>query len=187
MTGLLAPPGHAFIAAGESHIGEVGGRLKTVSVEFIRPADTTPAYTAGDAVSNSTTATTLMAFDIARVAGGSGYITKIRLSTNLKSISPRFRLHFFNAADPTIAADNAPYKEVYADNAKRLGWYDLPAMTTAADTTNSDCSRAVDMTARIPYICAAGSTVIYAGLETLDGFTQASAQKFNLTLNADNN
>lgn len=160
--------------------------LIPVSVEFTRPANTT-AYTAGDAVSNSATATTLLAFAIARVAGGSGYLTKIRLSTDKKSITPRFRLHFFNAADPTIAADNAAYQEVYADNAKRLGWHDLPAMTTAADTTNSDCSRAVDMNCRIPYTCAVGSSTLYVGLETLDAFTPNSGQKFNLTLVADNN
>lgn len=160
--------------------------LVSVAAELTRPENVT-AYTVGDAVSNSASATTLLAFPVARVAGGSGYIVKIRLSTDKKSIAPRFRLHFFNASNPTLAADNAAYQEVYADNAKRIGWYDLPAMSTAADATNSDCSRTVDMNCRIPYTCAAGSTTLYVGLETLDAFTPNSGQKFSLTLVADNN
>lgn len=173
--------------AGESHLGEVGGNLARISVEFTRPADTT-AYTAGDVVSNSTSATTLMTLTNAlRVAGGSGYIVRASLTTDKKSITPRFRVHLFNASNPTVAADNVAHKELYADASKRLGYFDLPAMTTATDTTSSDMSRAMDNTLRHAIVAAAGSRDIYAMLEALDAFTPASGEKFTLALFVDCN
>src|SRR5687768_7285843 len=54
---------------------KVVGQKVTVTVEFTRPSNTT-AYTAGDVVSNSTSATTPLDFaNLARVASGTGYIT----------------------------------------------------------------------------------------------------------------
>jgi hypothetical protein len=146
------------------------------------------AYITGDVVSNSTTTTTpVQLTNIFRVAGGSGYITKLRLVTDKKSITPRFRLHFFNVNTATVAADNAPYKELYADSAKRLGYWDMPAMTTAADTTNSDMSRTLDLSCRIAVTAANGSRDMFVVYEALDAFTPASGQKFNLTAVMDNN
>lgn len=161
-------------------------QIRRASAEVTRPADTT-AYTAGDVVSNSTTATTPISLSsAARVAGGNGYIVRAALTTNKKSITPRFRVHLFNAA-PTVAADNAAYSELYADAGKRLGFIDLPAMTTATDSTNSDMSRAFNDSARLPIVAAASSADLYAVLETLDAFTPASGQKFTLTIFIDGN
>lgn len=163
-----------------------GGNLIRVSAEFTRPADTT-GYSAGDIVSNSTSATTLLTLTNAlRVAGGSGYIVRASLVTDKKSVTPRFRVHLFNASDPTVAADNANHKELYADASKRLGYFDLPAMTTATDAASSDMSRAIDNTLRHAVI-ASGSRNLYALLETLDAFTPASGEKFTLTLFVDCN
>lgn len=179
------------IAAGENHLGEMGGALIKVSTEFTRPADTA-IYTAGDVVSNSTSATTFMAFSsLGRVAAGSGYIVRASLTTDKKSITPRFRVHLFNALNSALStavpADNVPLIEKYADASFRLGSFDLPAMATAADTTNSDMSRAMDNTLRHPVTFAAASQTLYAVLETLDAFTPASGQKFRLTLVLDAN
>lgn len=170
-------------APGENHLGEIGGRGVAVSASFTRPANTT-AYAAGYVVSNSTSATTLMSFSIARVNAGTGYITGARLVADQKSITPRFRVHLFNA-NPTVSADGALNKELYADESKVIGVFDLPAMTTPGDTTNSTLSRAYDYTIRIPFKCASGSTTVFAYLETLDAFTPASGGNFTLTLLAD--
>lgn len=159
----------------------MGGALNIVSVELTRPADTT-AYAAGDVVGTIQTVA-----NFARVAGGSGYIVGARLSTDKKSITPRIRVHLFNSASPTLAAENVAWKELYADASKRLGYFDLPSMTTGTDTTNSDMSRAIDMTLRIPFKAAEGTKDIYFVLEALDAFTPASAQKFTLTLYGDTN
>ena len=165
----------------------VVGNLVRVSAEFTRPGDTAP-YGAGDIVSNSTSATTLLTLTNAlRVAGGSGYIVRASLTTDKKSITPRIRVHLFNASDPTVAADNANHKELYADASKRLGFFDLPTMATAADASSSDMSRAMDNTVRHAVVAAAGSRNLYALLETLDAFTPANGEKFTLTLFVDCN
>jgi hypothetical protein len=164
-----------------------GGTLQRVSVELTRPANTT-AYTAGDVVSNDETTTTLLVLTNAlRVAAGSGYIVRASLTTDKKSITPRFRVHLFNASNPTVAGDNVAHKELYADAGKRLGYFDLPAMTTPVDTTNSDMSRSVDNTLRHAVVAAAATRILYVVLETLDAFTPASGEKFTLTLFVDCN
>lgn len=182
---VVSSTGGAATPAGEAHIGEVGGNLIMIAAEFTRPSDTT-AYAANDVVSDSTSATTMQALaNAARVSGGSGYITGIRVATDKKSITPRMRVHFFNTNGATLAADNAAWKDLYADSGKRTGYVDMPAMITGADATNSDNSRALDLTVRIPYTCAA--TSLYYVLETLDIFTPASGEKFTVTLFVDRN
>lgn len=177
----------AGLAAGEAHIGQIGGAIVVSSVEFTRPNDTT-AYAANDVVSNNTTTTTLNTLPTcARVNGGSGYIVGARLLTDKKSITPRVRVHLFNVINPTVAADNAQHKSVYADASKRIASFDLSAMATAADSTNSDLSAATDWTLRIPFVCAGSDRAIYWFLETLDIFTPAANEKFTLMLLLDQN
>lgn len=176
------------LTAGEAHVGEMGGNLvRVTAAEMTRPANTT-AYAAGDVVSNSESATTPLAFtNIARINGGSGYIVRASVTTDKKQITPRVRVHLFNAADATVSVDNTAYRELYADIGKRVGYFDLPAMTTAPDATNSDMSRSFDNALRVPFVCAAGSRDVYVVLETLDAFTPNSGQKFTVVLWADNN
>jgi hypothetical protein len=178
------------IATDQGTIG-VNGTTTTITVEMTRPSDGN-AYIAGDVVSNSTSATTpLVLTNIARISGGSGYITGVRLITNKKSITPRFKVHFYTNNAPTVAADNAPFKEVYADISKRVGFVILPAMETAIDTTNSDMSRATAVISTsganlpLPFTCV--SQMLYAVLETMDGFTPDTGEKFTLVVTAEVN
>ncbi len=169
------------LGAGTSFVGTVGGNTVDVAAELTRPGDTT-AYTANDVVSDNTSATTPLEFEnFARVNGGGGYIVGAKLSTDKKSITPRMRVHLFRAADATLAADNAPYKELYDDADKRLGYFDLPAMTTAVNTTDSTVSRSQDIGLRIPFTTGANRS-IFAVLEALDAFVPANGQKFYLEL-----
>lgn len=172
---------------------QVGGSIVTLVGTFTRPANTT-AYTANDVVSNSTSATTLIVItNAARVVGGSGYIVGARLTTDLKSITPRVRLHVYNASTPTIAVDNAAMQLRYTDSSKRIRSVDMPALSTPIDATNSTQSEASlpDPTngnpPRIPFICASGDRNLYILLETLDAFTPASGQGFTLTVDIDQN
>lgn len=163
------------------------GSMTRVTATFARPANTT-AYTAGDVVSNDATTTAPMAFAaLARLATGSLYITGAVLATDKKSIVPRIRCHVFTDNTATLAGDNLAYKEVYADASKGHRYFDLPAMITGTDTTNSDMSKAQDNGLRFPIICATASTTVYVVLEALDAFTPASGQNFSLTLFADTN
>lgn len=183
---LSVSVGGGAAGAGDTYIGSVGGKLTRVAVEMTRPADTT-AYTVGDVVSNNATTTTPMEYaNLLRVAGGSGYVVGCLISTNLKSIVPALRVHLFNAANPTVAADNAAFKELYADAAKRCSYFDMPAMTTATDTSNSDMSRAVKMDLRVPVVGGATAS-LWVVLEALTAFTPASGQLIRVVLIVDNN
>jgi len=177
---------YQFGSASESHIGETGGRTVVSSVEITRATPDATAYAANDAVTPAAGGLSEIT-NVARIAGGSGYITQIRVSTNKKSITPRLRLHFFNASNPTISADNLPWQDKYADAAKRVTYVDLPAMVTAADTTNSDMSRTMDATVRVPFKCADATTSIFIAIETLDAFTPDAGQKFTIKLNTELN
>jgi len=168
-------------------LGTVGGSIVRVDAEVTRPADTT-AYAAGDVIANSTSAPALgVLAGAARVNGGSGYIVGLRMTTNQKSITPRIRVVFYNASNPNLEDDNAPEVTKYADTAKRVGSWDLAALATPADTTNSDTSQVSDYTMRIPFVAAGGSTSLYFKLVTLDGFTPTSSEKFTLTVKVDQN
>ena len=161
----------------------VGGNKKVEAQAFTREANATP-YTAGDVVSvTAATVVPAMAFTTAGlVPGGSGYIVGAKLIYNVKSVVPRTRVHVFNINTATVAGDNLPWKELYADSSKRVGYFDLPAMATGADTTNSDMSRAISFDFRLPYVCAAGSTTLYVVLETLDVVTLSSGSAATMTL-----
>jgi hypothetical protein len=183
-TGKVIPIHEA--SASEAHIGEVGGRLKFVYNSFIRPNNATP-YTAGDVVAANTAAVSWFRLSgVGRVTSGDGYITGVRITTDKKSITPRFRIHMYNdESGLTLAFDNLPYKKIFADEPKYLGYVDLPAMATPADTTNSDISTAQDLNIRIP-VTDIGS-YLSCQLETLDGFTPAAFQQFLAVVFVDQN
>jgi hypothetical protein len=180
VTGALA----STLAASEAHIGEVGGNTAVVQAEFTRPADTT-AYTAKDAVANSTSAPMVLTFaNLARVTGGSGYITKARLMTNQSTNATRFRLHLYHTA-PTAINDNAAWTLLWANRANRVGFIDFDSLQT--EGSGSDAANALNSTVRLAFKCAVGSRALYGLLETLGAFTPASGQVFFLELSAENN
>lgn len=156
-------------------------RLKTATAEYTRPANT-DAYTALDAISDSTTAPTDLEFTLTNAPGGSGKILKAKILTDQSTNTSDFRLHLFSAA-PTPINDNAAYTLLYASAASYIG-----AVTFAAAATEGTGSTAAGSTStglNIPFTCAAGSKKVYGLLESVDGFTPASAQKFHLELVAE--
>jgi hypothetical protein len=154
------------------------GKTVTVSSELTR-GSTTTGYTINQTLLNAAGTLTELP-GVGRANGGTGLIVGLRLVTNVKSIVPSLRIHFFTASNPTFSADYAAWQDKYADRALRVGFYDMPAMTTAADTSNSDCSRSVDFTARLPFQCAAGSSSLWYAYEVLVGFTPTNGQKIAL-------
>jgi len=175
-------------AAGENHVGEVGGNLRSASHEYTRPANTT-AYAAKDVIADSTASPVVMTFsNIARVAGGGGYITKARLLTDQKTNTARFRLHLYHTA-PTAINDNDPMLLLYANKADRIGFIDFPACSTE-DATNSTAANAFATPnvsgCNLPLeFTSSGGRNLYGILETLDAFTPASGQKVYVELSAD--
>ncbi len=163
----------------------VVGFLAQVEAEFARPGDTN-AYAALDVVSNSTSAPTVLTFNAAtRVAAGSGYITKARIMTDLKTATNRFRLHLFIEA-PTAINDNTPYLLLYANRTKRIGRIDFPALATE-DPTNSTAAAAQVADVRLPFAITSGDD-IFGVLETLDAIAApGNAQAFYVQLAIDQN
>lgn len=173
-----------FTIVGETHLGEVGGRTVVASASFTRPADTT-AYTAKDTVSNSTSVPTVLTFsNLARIAGGSGYITKARLLTNQSTNTARFRLHLYHTA-PTAINDNSPFTLLWANRAIRVGYIDFDAATT--EGTGSDSASALNSVIRLAFSCTSASRTLYGALEAIDAFTPASGQEFFAELTAELN
>jgi hypothetical protein len=177
------------ISAGETHLGETGGKSVVVGDETTRPADTT-AYTAGDAVSatvSDTGTTVLRSLAVGRVAGGSGYLTKFRVMTDQAACVAAIRLHFYsvNAPASVVVGDNVAMTIKYANKAQRLGHVDLPAMATSTVAGSSDAAIAQELDIRFQFKCANGDQNIYYRYETLTTFTPNSGQKFYLEVAAE--
>jgi len=105
----------------------------------------------------------------------------------VKSVTPKLRVHMFNASNPTIAGDNLQYKELYADKAKYLRYFDMDAMVTAPDAANSDLSRTIRTNLREPIKAAAGTQSIWILLQTLDAVTLTAQSKVSIALSLDDN
>ena len=180
----IGTDGTVTAAASENHIGEVGTNGVIIGVELIRPADTT-AYAVNDAVSNSTSAPTVLTFtNLARANAKSGYLVKARLITDQKANVAQFRLHLFHTTTTAIN-DNAAYALLYANKDKAVGYIDFNSMTTE-DATASDAAFSM-WTGQLHFVCDSASRTLYGLLETKTAFTPASGQKFYVELSVDNN
>ena len=177
------------LATGSSASNPVSSNSVLASATITRPANTT-AYDAKDAISDSTSAPTVITFSgMARVNAGAGTIVKARLITNQSTNVSQFRLHLFHTA-PTPINDNSPYTMLWANRDKRIGMIDFPAATTEYST--SDCAAAMRPSSdgsypppNLWYKCASADTKLYGLLETLSAFTPASEQVFFIELGAD--
>ena len=121
-----------------------------------------------------------------RKNGGSGYIVSLGISTDKSSITPQFRVHFFNSSAASIVGDNLPYKDLYSDNFKKLKSFDLPAMSTSSDTSGS-ISRAFDNTIRFPIVAGSATNSLFYALETLTGYQQNATERYFISVIIDNN
>ena len=181
--------GAVTLLDGESHAGEFGGRTVVEGDEttMLYPAN---AHAAGDAVAGTTSNTgtaVLRGIPVARVNGGSGYITKLKMWTDQAACTARFRVHFYTVEAPTgaIVGDDAAMTLLYVNKAQELGHIDLPAMASAA--AGSSGAQAACYWVRLPFVCAGGDKKIYYRYETLDDFTPDAAQKYYLEVGVEQN
>lgn len=174
------------LAAGEAHVGQIGGTTTRIALDFTRPANTT-AYTANDVVSSNAALTLTNAL---RRNGSSGYITSLTVTTdNSTAMTPRLRVHFASTSTGvgTVLTDNSPVANTYALLADQyyLGYIDLPAMVSTGANT---ASYTRDITSRLPIMGKAGEGAqIYCLIETLDAFTPSSGQKFTVSVGVEQN
>lgn len=161
------------LAAGENHIGAVGGHTTLASANFTRPADTT-AYASGDLVANSTTAgsVTPMQFTVARVAAGSGMIRRARLRKSGTSVtSASFRLHLYRASPTPANGDNAAWSTDQVAN--YLGSIDVTC--DRAFTDGASGNGVPNTGSEINFKLSSGQ-VVYGLCEARAAYTPASGE-----------
>lgn len=154
---------------------------------FTRPADTN-AYTAGDAVNNSTSAPVCMKFaNVARVNGGQGKIVRAIIECNFATVTNgTFRLHLFTKTF-TPSNDNAAFAVLHANAVNYLGTFDFPTLvadSSSAAAAQSQQSPAVSATGFLPleFACDSGDSAIYGALVATGAYTPSSAEVFNIIL-----
>lgn len=160
---------------------------RTATVEITRPANAT-AYAALDAVSNSSTAPTVLSFkDLGASGSGQaqGVVIGALLRTDQSTNTARFKLHLYSSS-VTAINDNDAYTSLYANNSTSIGSISFDACSTEGSGGTSAVS--LNTTIRLPFTLPTG-TYIYGLLETLDAFTPASGQKIfiRLTTMSDSN
>lgn len=90
------------LAAGENHIGAVGGHTLRVTSTFTRPANTT-AYASGQLVANNTVANSVVPLTgtLSRAAGKGGMIRRVKVKKSGTVLTnAQFRVHFYTT-NPT--------------------------------------------------------------------------------------
>lgn len=153
---------------------------KVITANFTRPSDTT-AYAADDAVTDSTSAPTVITFaNAARANGGSGLIVGAVLvkSTN-DSTGESFDLLL---ADTTFAAtnDNAAFAMSDAEARTLLGVVNFASATNTG--ANNRAYIGILPNGPIPFVCGAASTSLFGGLVARGAYAPANAERFDIRL-----
>jgi hypothetical protein len=145
-----------------------------------RPADTN-AYTANDAVTNSTSAPTTLTFtSCARANGMGGVITGAQLVINkANAVTAEFHLWLFSAS-PTMTNDNAAFAPSTGDSANVTG---SPIIFTGADMSDGSNSRIYNAI-NLPksFKCGGSTTSLFGELQTRTAYTPTSAETYQITL-----
>lgn len=146
-----------------------GGAYRSV-VAITRPSNTT-AYTAGDVVGDTAGSAII---SLASLGPSGGYVliqsaSLVFSDSAVPSGMTSFRLHFYSSS-PTAIADNAAFDLLSGDRSAYMGYIDLP---TPQDLGSSLYTQ-VDYPGRMMQL-AAGSSTVYAELQTIGAYTPASA------------
>jgi hypothetical protein len=154
----------------------VGYQVVT-SASFTRPADTTQ-YAANDAVTNSTSAPTILEFaNSARTSGGSGLILSARhVKSSTTTTNANFRLYLYRATVSSVN-DNAQFPLLWANRANRIGFVDF---THTTQGTGSDSSSSLVTFINLPFV--ATGTSLFGLLTVTAAYTPASGEQHYIEL-----
>lgn len=185
IAGILADTGGTLMvqsAAGEAHIGAVGGHAKTVATSFTRPNDTT-AYAAGDAVSDSTSAATVITFSsVARTSGGSGVLlgASILDSAN-QATAGVFELWLFKTS-PAGQNDNAAVAFTDAELANLVAVVPLNTNYVGNSAAGASGNRIYDSDRVDKAFVTSGSANLFGVLVVRNAYTPVALEIFTVTL-----
>jgi len=180
----VVPAGSASTALGAGLIPVTAQKyVSAAAAAMTRPADTN-AYAAGDQISNSTTAASVVPLQFAVTIPASGWLlidrATIRKSTSTVA-NAVFRLHLFNAT-PTIATtgDNGVFATTVAGASAEIGLLDC---TTRGAYTDGANARGVPTDS--PYVTLTGTPgafTVYGMLEALAAYAPGNAEVFNVSI-----
>lgn len=181
--GSLTVDGSVGLAASEAHLGEVGGRTRVISATLTRPADTA-AYAAGDAVTNSTSAPSVITFDdCARVANGSGVIVGVTMVDSANQSTPGvFELWLFDTAF-TADNDNSAFTPTDAECTTVVGIVPF-ALSYVGDATSGAGGNRVYIASNlnIPFQATGGGDSLYGAIVVRNAYTPVSGETFTARL-----
>jgi hypothetical protein len=170
-----------FLGGGEAAV-EASGVAYRAGVTITRPSNTT-AYTAGDVigvadgVTPANAGSAIITLPSIGPSGGFVLLQSVRLmigNTSVPAGMAGFRLHLYTAS-PTAIADNAAFDLVSGDVASYAGYIDLPTPQDLGSTLLTQ----TDYPGTLVKL-AAGSTSLFAELETRGAYTPASATLYDL-------
>jgi len=133
-------------------------------------------YAAGDVLSESKTAGTAWTFAaIARVNGGSGYITKVHAILETTAITARLAVLFFKATPTCELNDNATNTAlVHADEANYIGVVELPPLKSIPAAGPGDSTALATLGSPglpLAFTCASDSDDLFAVVASQDAIT----------------
>lgn len=165
------------IAAGEAHIGAVGGAILTVRVEKTRDSSTT-AYAINDIINESASAGTDWTFAVARSGGpGTGVIVGLMLQTDNAANVAQCEIDVYDTPPAASINDNAEATHLYTDSGKLLQTVLLPAL--AKKTSGSNQAEAYAPCA-VPFKAVDLLNLTFR-LRTLTVFTPVGSAKYKIT------
>ena len=167
-----------------SHIGQVGGHSSLVQDNFDRPANTTQ-YTAGDALTDSTSAPTPLEWEVGRVNGGTGVIISALLIVDSYQTTKLDAHLWVFTTTLTPPVDNGACDLTDAEALTFVGIVDFgatpDAVTNPTAAAGGNCvymQRALD----IPFQCLTTGKNLYGFLVAQNTYTPVSGENFAVTL-----
>ena len=154
-----------------------GPLLQKVSDSYTRPADTT-AYAAADAISDSTTAPTVLTFtDAARNQGKGGIIVDATINSSAAPATTlQCELWLFDT-EPTPTDDNSAFALTDAESLNVIAVIPFTVGYKSDANTIYHGDRTI-----VPFRCATASTTLYGLLVARNAYTPASAEVLTVTL-----
>ena len=161
------------------------GLAKTVSVTKILVGGAAAAL---DVLSESTSAGTAWTFSkMARIDGGSGYITKVHAICETTALTARLVVFIFTATPTSELDDNkANTALLHADLANYVGPVPLPAMEDIG-TGDSEAVATPSTTGNLPmsFTCASDANDLYVVVATRDAITPTALDELVIRITAD--
>lgn len=167
---------YLLITGGQAQLSTLG-YFATIGTNFSRPADTT-AYAADDAVTDSTTAPTILTFtNAARVSGGSGIITDaILIDESNPGTKGSFELMLYDTTF-TPNNDNAAFAPSTTVARTFLGKISFSTVSNSGTSDQHYHAQNVNLA-----FTAVGSANIFGELVARNAYTPASSGRFDIRL-----